>query len=99
MKKFVAILLAALLVCTAASALAYSKDEPITITFWHTRGSGANYDVLKACVDGFNSTVGAEKALLLKKFIRVAMLPLPVPYSWHVRPVSSLLCALAAAYV
>lgn len=67
MKKFVAIILAALLVCTAASALAYSKDDPITITFWHTRGSGANYDVLKACVDGFNSTVGAEKGIIVEE--------------------------------
>lgn len=67
MKKLVAILLAALLVCTAVNALAYSKDEPITITFWHTRGSGANYEVLKACVDGFNSTVGAEKGIIVEE--------------------------------
>ena len=82
MKKFVAILLAALLVCTAASALAYSKDEPITITFWHTRGSGANYDVLKACVDGFNSTVGAEKGIIVEEvyqgFSKKCIIPIKV---------------------
>ena len=67
MKKLVAILLAALLVCTAVSALAYSKDEPITITFWHTRGSGANNKALVNLVDKFNASVGAEKGIIVQE--------------------------------
>ena len=68
MKKLVSVLLVMVLaLALCSSALAYDKDNPITITFWHTRGAGANYDVCKACVDGFNATVGAEKGIIVEE--------------------------------
>ncbi|MBQ2028065.1 MAG: extracellular solute-binding protein [Clostridia bacterium] len=67
MKKLVSLLLIAVLLFTAVSALAYSKEEPITIKFWHTRGSGAQYDTLKGQVEAFNSTIGAEKGIIVEE--------------------------------
>ena len=67
MKKLVSLLLIAVLLFTAVSALAYSKDEPITIKFWHTRGSGAQYETLKGQINAFNSTVGAEKGIIVEE--------------------------------
>lgn len=62
MKKLLALALTALLLLSACGA-AFAADEPITIDFWHTRGSGANNAVLKASVEKFNETVGKEKGI------------------------------------
>ena len=87
MKKLLSLVLLLAMLCT--SALAYSPEEPITITFWHTRGSGANQEVMKASVDAFNATVGKERASLLKKFSRVpTMITLPRS-SWAPSPATS----------
>ena len=68
MKKLVALALSLVMLISAAStALAYSPEDPITISFWHTRGSGANYEVLKASVDAFNETVGKEKGIIVEE--------------------------------
>ena len=65
MKKLLSLVLLLAMLCT--SALAYSPEEPITITFWHTRGSGANQEVMKASVDAFNATVGKEKGIIVEE--------------------------------
>ena len=65
MKKLLSLVLLLAMLCT--SALAYSPEEPITITFWHTRGSGANQEVMKASVDAFNATVGKEKGIFVEE--------------------------------
>ena len=65
MKKLLALVLMLALVCT--SALAYSPEEPITIAFWHTRGSGANYDALKYLVDSFNEGPGKELGIIVEE--------------------------------
>ena len=70
MKKLVSLVLALIMVLSVTSALAFSPEEPITITFWHTRGSGANYEVLKASVDGFNATVGKEKGIIVEEIFQ-----------------------------
>ena len=66
MKKLVSLLLAALLVLGICStALAYSPEEPITIEFWHNRGSGAQDVTVKGQVSAFNETVGKEKGIVV----------------------------------
>lgn len=67
MKKLVSLLLALAMLLSVTGALAYSPEEPITIQFWHTRGSGANYDVLKDSVDTFNATIGKEKGIIVEE--------------------------------
>ncbi len=67
MKKLVSLLLAILMVCVTLSALAYSPEDPITIEFWHTRGSGAQYKAMKGSVDRFNETVGKEKGIIVSE--------------------------------
>ena len=65
MKKLLALVLMLAMLCT--SALAYSPEEPITITFWHTRGSGANYEALKYLVDSFNEGPGKAKGIFVEE--------------------------------
>jgi len=67
MKKLAALCLAAILLLTMSSALAYGPDAPITIKFWHTRGSGAQYDTMKGQVDAFNEGVGKEKGIFVEE--------------------------------
>ncbi len=68
MKKLVSILLAMMLaIVFCSTALAYSKEEPITIQFWHNRGSGVTHEVMKDSVDKFNATVGAEKGIIVQE--------------------------------
>lgn len=67
MKKLVSLLLALAMLLSVTGALAYSPEEPITITFWHTRASGANYNVLKDSVDTFNATIGKEKGIIVEE--------------------------------
>jgi sn-glycerol 3-phosphate transport system substrate-binding protein len=55
---------------TLAEASAASEDppaRPVTITFWHTRGSGEQYDVLNHQVTTFNDTIGAEKGVTVEE--------------------------------
>ncbi|MBO4378740.1 MAG: ABC transporter substrate-binding protein, partial [Clostridia bacterium] len=68
MKKLVSLLLATLLVlCLCGTALAYSPEDPITIEFWHNRGSGAQLTTVQGQVDAFNETVGKEKGIIVKE--------------------------------
>lgn len=64
MKKMLALVLAVLMVACMLPALA---DEPITIQFWHTRGSGANYEVVQHSVNTFNETIGKEKGIVVEE--------------------------------
>ena len=66
MKKLVSLLLVAVLLCFSVSALAYSPEEPITIQFWHTRGSGAQQETMNYQIDAFNETVGKEKGIIVE---------------------------------
>ena len=45
MKRTLIILVVAML---ALTGFAVAQSEPTTVQFWHTRGSGANYDALLA---------------------------------------------------
>lgn len=63
MKRLLILLLAALLVLPSFSAALAEEKEPLVIEFWHTRGSGANYNATKASVDEFNATIGKEKGI------------------------------------
>ena len=38
-----------------------STGDPIIVQFWHTRGTGPNYEVVQHEVETFNSTIGKEK--------------------------------------
>lgn len=65
MKKLVTLLLVLALTLSVSSALAYSPENPITIDFWHTRGSGANADSVNRQVETFNNTIGKEKGIIV----------------------------------
>lgn len=66
MKKVFSMLVAlAMLACMLPAAVA--EGDPITIQFWHTRGSGANYEVVKHSVETFNETVGKEKGIVVEE--------------------------------
>ena len=60
-------LIALLVVMLALTGVATAQTESITVQFWHTRGSGANYDVALASVDAFNATVGKEKNIVVEE--------------------------------
>ena len=66
MKKLVSLVLALIMVLSMSSALAYSPEEPITILFWHTRGSGAQQETVTYQVKSFNETVGKEKGIIVE---------------------------------
>lgn len=61
MKKVLSLVLAAVMLLSLA-AIAHA-DDPIVVTIWHTRGSGANGDRIQDSVDQFNATIGAEKGI------------------------------------
>ena len=66
MKKTLSILTTlAMLLCMLPAALA--EGDPITIQFWHTRGSGANNEVVLHSVESFNATVGKEKGIVVEE--------------------------------
>lgn len=44
----------------------YSGD-PITIQFWHTRGSGSNLEVVQHSIEEFNNTIGKEKGITVEE--------------------------------
>lgn len=51
---------------TTKAAGGYTGD-PITINFWHTRGSGSNYEVIQHEVETFNETIGKEKGITVEE--------------------------------
>ena len=51
---------------TTEAAGGYTGD-PITINFWHTRGSGSNYEVIQHEVETFNETIGKEKGITVEE--------------------------------
>lgn len=66
MKKLLAVLISlAMLACVLPAAMA--DEEPIHIQFWHTRGSGANYEVVQHSVNTFNETIGKEKGIVVEE--------------------------------
>ncbi|MGI6172886.1 MAG: extracellular solute-binding protein [Christensenellales bacterium] len=66
MKKLVSIALALMLVLGCV-AVVTAESEPITIKFWHHRGSGAQYECVTHAVNGFNETVGKEKGIVVEE--------------------------------
>ncbi len=66
MKKAMALFLTLLLLMSMVGTVS-AASEPIKIAYWHTRGSGANYDTCKASVDLFNETVGKEKGIIVEE--------------------------------
>lgn len=66
MKKLLvlALALSLILACLPASGVA---AEPITIKFWHHRGSGAQYECVTHAVENFNKTIGAEKGIIVEE--------------------------------
>ena len=67
MKKLVSLLLVALLVLgLCGTALAYSPEDPITIEFWHNRGSGAQQTTVEGQINAFNETIGKEKGIIVE---------------------------------
>lgn len=43
------------------------SDDVTTVTFWHHRGSGVQYDCVTHAVETFNSTIGAEKGIVVEE--------------------------------
>lgn len=66
MKKLVSILLV-LVLALACSASAFADGDPITLKFWHHRGSGAQYECVTHAVNGFNETVGKENGIVIEE--------------------------------
>lgn len=66
MKKRISLVLA-LMILLSLCSFARAEKEPLHIEFWHTRGSGANYEVLKNSVDTFNATIGKEKGIFRRR--------------------------------
>ena len=68
MKKMTAMLLTlALMLTMALVPAALAEEEPITVTFWHHRGSGTQYECVTHAVEGFNSTVGQELGIVVEE--------------------------------
>lgn len=65
MKKISALLIALALVL--AMVPAFASEDVITITFWHHRGSGAQYECVTQAVNAFNETVGKEKGIVVEE--------------------------------
>lgn len=65
MKKLLSLVLAAMMLLSLASLA--QADEPIKVTMWHTRGSGANGEMVAASVAEFNATIGAEKGIVVEE--------------------------------
>ncbi len=69
MKKRISLVLA-LMILLSLCSFARAEKEPLHIEFWHTRGSGANYEVLKNSVDTFNATIGKEKGIFVEEIFQ-----------------------------
>lgn len=65
MKKLVALMMALLMVVSMASVAV--AEDPVKVIFWHSRGSGAHYEVTKDAVDTFNATIGKEKNIVVEE--------------------------------
>lgn len=66
MKKTLTIMIAIMMI-TSLIPMASAQGEPLTIQFWHTRGSGANYEVVQESVNTFNETIGKEKGIFVQE--------------------------------
>ena len=69
MKKRISLVLA-LMILLSLCSFARAEQEPLHIEFCHTRGSGANYEVLKNSVDTFNATIGKEKGIFVEEIFQ-----------------------------
>ena len=69
MKKRISLVLA-LMILLSLCSFARAEKEPLHIEFWHSRGSGANYEVLKNSVDTFNATIGKEKGIFVEEIFQ-----------------------------
>lgn len=69
MKKRISLVLA-LMILLSLCSFARAEQESLHIEFWHTRGSGANYEVLKNSVDTFNATIGKEKGIFVEEIFQ-----------------------------
>ena len=69
MKKRISLVLA-LMILLSLCSFARAEQEPLHIEFWHTRGSGANYEVLNNSVDTFNATIGKEKGIFVEEIFQ-----------------------------
>ena len=66
MKKILIFMMAMVMVASLIPS-AVAQSEPVTIQFWHTRGSGANYEVTQHSVNTFNETIGKEKGIVVQE--------------------------------
>ena len=69
MKKWLTLLLAAALLLTMIAPMSAMAEEDgkLHITFWHHRGSGAQYECVQHEVEVFNSTIGEEKGIFVEE--------------------------------
>ena len=67
MKKLLTILLALAMVLACVPSVLAEENEPITISFWHHRGSGAQYECVTQAVETFNETIGKEKGIVVEE--------------------------------
>ena len=65
MKKLVSLVLAAIMVFSMCAVAMAETAEPITVTIWHTRGSGKNGERIQASIEEFNNTIGKEKGIVV----------------------------------
>ena len=67
MKKLLTILLALAMVLACVPSVLAEENGPITISFWHHRGSGAQYECVTQAVETFNETIGKEKGIVVEE--------------------------------
>lgn len=63
MKKLTALVLSLVMLLSITAAAVAQSPDPITVEIWHTRGAGANLEVMEASVKTFNETIGLEKGI------------------------------------
>ncbi len=67
MKKIIALILCALMLCgmlAGCSETPLDPDEPVTLNMWHNYG-GDMQNTMDTLIDEFNSTVGKEKGIII----------------------------------
>lgn len=67
MKRLASLVLALMFVLACATVATAEASEPITIKFWHHRGSGTQYECVLNAVNGFNETIGKEKGIVVEE--------------------------------